>query len=70
MDDEIYALYRRINNTQFLHSLGECALEELFVEVLDDSLLAFEVVDVRNIIFHRNVEFLQHLRIHFQAFCF
>ena len=70
MDDEIHALHRRIDNAKFLHGERECALEELLVEVLDDGLLALQVVDVAHVDPHRLVELIQHLCVHLKAFRF
>ena len=50
VDDEVYTLYRRINNAKFIHSFRECSFEELLIEILDNSLLTFEIVNVADVI--------------------
>ena len=44
MDDEVHTLHRRIDDAKLFHGERKRAFEELFVEVLDDGLLALQIV--------------------------
>ena len=52
MDDKVNTLHRCINNTKFVNSLWECSLEEFLIQILDDCLLAFKIVNVADIDAH------------------
>ena len=49
MNNEVNALNRRIYNAEFFDSQGESTFEELLIEVLDDGLLALQVVNVPDV---------------------
>ena len=59
MDNEIDTFYRCVDNAQLINRLWESALEELFVERLDDGLLAFQVVYLSHILAHVLVKILE-----------
>jgi hypothetical protein len=45
VEHEIDAFHRSIDDAQFFNCQRESTLEELFIEVLDDGLLAGQVID-------------------------
>ena len=49
MNNEVNALNRRIYNAEFFDGQGESTFEELLIEVLDDGLLALQVVNVSDV---------------------
>ena len=67
VDDEVHALHGRIDDAQFLHGERKRAFEELFVEVLDDGLLALQIVYTAYICPHRLIELLQHFGIFLES---
>ena len=57
-DDEVHALHGCIDDAQFLHGERKRALEKLLVEVLDNSLLALQIVNAADICSYRLIELL------------
>jgi len=67
MDDEVHTLHGRIDDAQLLHGERKRAFEELFIEILDDSLLALQIVYAAHIRPHRLIELLQHFGIFLES---
>ena len=59
VEDEVHALHGGIDDTELLDGLRESPLEELLIEVLDDGLLALEVVNLPDVGAHGVVEGLE-----------
>ena len=45
MDDEVHHFDGRVDNAEFFHHLGEGGFEEFIIQLNDDALFAFGVVD-------------------------
>ena len=67
VNDEVHTLHRSIDDSQLLHGERERAFEELFVEILDDGLLALQIVYAAHIRPYRLIELLQHFGIFLES---
>ena len=67
VDDEVHTFYWCIDDTQLFYRLRECSLEEFLIEILDDGLLAFEVINITYVVFYGDIELLQNLSVHLHA---
>lgn len=67
-DNKVNTLNWSIDDAELLNSPGECAFEELLVDVLDDGLLALQVVNLADICTDGFIEVCQNFGVFLEGF--